>query len=157
MSRPGLAVWIVVLAAAGCVRTTKTQPQQFADDLMTKKPTEEEVRHRVWSRVTPRTVTLLSPLLPVPDLYFAKTNNAVDPAAVACYVSFRTEQATTTEDPGQVTVELVVIGRDAGRFNAKERGNIFEYPVIGAEHLARDYFGNDWLAQHPWPKDARAK
>src|SRR5262245_28967805 len=119
MSRSGMAVWIVVVAAAGCVRSGKTQPQQFADDLMTQKPTAEEVRQKVWSRVTPRTVTLLSPLMEVPGTYFARTNNPVDPAAVACYVSFRTEQASTSEDPNQVTIELVVIGRDTGRFNAK--------------------------------------
>src|SRR5262245_16859655 len=113
MSRSGMAAWIVVLAAAGCVRTTKSEPQQFADDLMTQKPTEEEVRHRVWSRVTPRTVTLLSPLMPVPELYFARTNNAVDPAAVSCYVAFRTDRASTSDDPSQFTIELVVLGRDS--------------------------------------------
>jgi|SRR5262245_22219531 len=156
MSRSGMAVWIVVLAAA-CARTNKTQPQQFADDLMTQKPTEEEVRQRVWSRVTPRTVTLLSPRMEVPGTYFARTNNPVDTAAVACYVAFRTEQATNSEDPGQVTVELVVVGRDSGRFNARDRGRIWEYQIINSEYLVRDFFGPDWLAQHPWPKDAKAK
>ena len=157
MYRSGLAVWIVVLAAAGCGRSNKAQPQQFADDLMAQKPTEEEVRQRVQSRVTPRTITLVSSLMEVPGLYFAKAQSPVDPAAVACYVAFRTEQATTSDDPGQVVIELVVIGRDSGRFNAKDRGKIWEYPNIGAEYLARQFFGNDWLAQHPWPKVATGK
>jgi hypothetical protein len=123
---------------------------------MSQKPTEEEVRRKVWSRNSSKNVTLRSPLMEVPDLYFAKNNRPVDPAAVACYVAIRSgPPAQPTEPPGKTTIQLVVIGRDSGQQNAKDRGKITEYQII-EQWAARDAFGPDWLAKHPWPKDPDA-
>jgi hypothetical protein len=49
-------------------------------------------------------------------LYVTKINQAVDPAAVACYVAIELERVPRSREPGQVTIELVVVGRESGRF-----------------------------------------
>ena len=165
MTRCKVVVLTALLAlAVGCDRS-KNEPVDEAD-LMLQKPTEDEVSREVRARSSriighygsgPVEVTLLSPLMEVPVLYFTKIKQAVDPAAVACYVAIQSERVPRSREPGQVTIELVVVGRESGRFKPGDRGKVCEYQIVSTEYMARDYFGPDWLAEHPWPKDAKAK
>ena len=158
MPRLRLAVGIAVLTVVGCDRIRGTQPGTTTDapDIMLQKPTEEEVRRKVWSRVTPRAVTLLSPLMEVPDSYFVNTHTHVDPAAVACYVAIWSEPNPEGKPRGKATIEFVVIGRDSGWVKQSDRGKIASYQVI-EESVARDVFGAEWMTKHPWPKDPGKK
>jgi hypothetical protein len=132
-------------------------------DLMTQKPTEEEVVKYVRDRSnrggggmatsgSPHTVELLSPLMPVPASYFIKQKKDIDPAAVTAYVAIK-----SAGPKSQTTIQLVVIGRNSRPHEPNKRGQIDEYQIIAQEHVARDLYGPEWLAEHPWPKDSEAK
>lgn len=151
------AILLVPLVAGltGCPRGPGGTPG--GPDAPAAKPTEEEIRQYVRSSAsrlassyggTPISVTLLSPLYPVPDLYFTKREKAIDPIAVCCYVAIRSDPIP---GPGKTTVEFVVFGRETGPNNPL-RGQVRPHQTLSAEYLVRDFCGKDWLAEHPWPK-----
>ncbi len=145
----------------GCDGAKGTSPA--GSDMMTTKPTEEEVIKYVRDRSnrggggmatsgSPHTVELRSPLMPVPDSYFTKQKKDIDPAAVTAYVAIK-----PSGPKSQTTIQLVVIGRNSRAHEPNKRGQIDEYQIIPAEYAARDLYGPEWLAEHPWPKDPEAK
>jgi hypothetical protein len=158
-----LALLAVLLAVAGCDRPREVPPvarpaarpaDEPADgpDIMLQKPTEQDVRTKVSSRSQPwPPVEVLSPVLEVPESYFTRTGTPVDPAAVACYVAVWPDWSSVGKPAGTPTVQLVVVGRDSGKSNPRDRGKFAEYPVT-EERAVKDVFGPDWLAKHPWPK-----
>jgi hypothetical protein len=153
MCRLLLASLALSLASAiGCKDETATKGA--VADQMTQKPTEDEVRKAVLRLAAGRKITLLSPVYEAPDLFFTKSNEPVDPAAVACYVAFTSEPKSKDETAGIETM-LIVVGRDSGNRNAKDRGAIRLYQPM--TYPVPEYMGADWFAKHPWPKSDAKK
>jgi hypothetical protein len=158
MTRTAPAVLVVLAAVAGCDRDKGSSGPAGGPAPAAQKPTEEEVRKRVWQAFPDKNVTLLSPLLEVPDQYFTRFNKPVDPAAVACYVGLRGgPPIRPTERAGKTTLLLVVVGaKDPDAPSPGDRGKLKWYQPV--EPYAVDTaFGADWLAKHPVPKDPDAK
>lgn len=156
----GLAMKRLVLFGLAIVLTGFTScnkqsgSTEVAADLMSQKPTEDEVRRTGLALRSGSKVTLLSPLLEVPDLFFTKSNKPIDPAAVACYVSIRSEPRFKGDTPSE-EIMLFIVGRDPGDRIAKDRGRPRLYQPM--TYPVPEYMGADWYVKHPWPKDAGKK
>jgi hypothetical protein len=160
MTRTAYALLVALAAVAGCDRDKGSSPGGPAagPDPAAQKPTEEQVRHRTWQAFPAKNVTLLSPLLDVPDNYWKRFNKPADPSAVACYVALRGGPPIRPGEPaGKTEVLLVIVGAvdnaapsplDKGKhkwYQPADRGGV-EYAM-----------GADWVAKHPVPKDPDAK
>lgn len=138
------------VASAGCSSNSggsgKSQP---APPL-----TEEDVKAAVTIMVNgaqgfyggkAKSVTLLSPLIPPSDLYFEK-NPSTPRDAVACYVEIVCEPRPEHQ-VGLTHRTLVVVQRRDGKplchTNIPQKSTIIQF------------FGEKWLADHPFPDEAK--
>ena len=138
------------LASAGCSSngggSGKSQP---APPL-----TEADVKSAVTTMVNgaqgfyggkAKSVTLLSPLIPPSDLFLEK-NPSTPRDAVACYVEIVCEPRPEHQ-VGTTQRTLVVVQRRDGK--------VVSHTNIPSVKTITEFFGEKWVADHPFPSEAK--